>query len=372
MGARAGRARPAAAGDADVFARELAPALLGWWDRHGRKDLPWQRDPTPYRVWVSEIMLQQTQVATVARYYDRFLSAFPDVRALADAPLDAVLHLWSGLGYYARARNLHRAAGIVRDAHAGKLPREFDALAALPGIGRSTAGAILALSANQRFPILDGNVKRVLARVFRVEGWPGDAAIARRLWALAEACTPNARVAHYTQAIMDLGATLCTRRNPACGLCPLQAGCQAAQAGVAHALPGKRAPRARPQRCTVIMLIRDPAGAVLLERRPAAGVWGGLWGFPEAGTAEEVPGWCAAQFGMTPVRLRQRPALQHGFTHFDLQMTPVEACLPRAPARALEGSRWLWYKTGEPAAVGLAAPVSRLLAALGEEAWPAQ
>src|SRR5690606_11569177 len=205
---------------------DVAPALLAWWDLHGRRDLPWQRDPTPYRVWVSEIMLQQTQVGTVARYYGRFLAAFPDLRALADAPLDAALHHWSGLGYYARARNLHRAAGIVRDRHDSIVPGDFAALAELPGIGRSTAGAILALSGNRRHPILDGNVKRVLARAFHVEGWPGDAATNRRLWELADACTPEQRVAHYTQAVMDFGASVCTRRRPGCERCPLKAGCR--------------------------------------------------------------------------------------------------------------------------------------------------
>ncbi|MBN8281052.1 MAG: A/G-specific adenine glycosylase, partial [Gammaproteobacteria bacterium] len=194
--------------DPAAFTSRLAPALLAWWDVHGRKDLPWQQDPTPWRVWVSEIMLQQTQVATVLRYYDAFLAAFPTVTALADADTDAVLHRWSGLGYYARARNLQRAARVVRDEHGGELPADFAALAALPGIGRSTAGAILALSRHQRHPILDGNVKRVLARVFRVEGYPGDTAVAKRLWDLAEQCTPAERVANYTQAIMDLGASL--------------------------------------------------------------------------------------------------------------------------------------------------------------------
>ena len=199
----------------------IAPALLAWWDQHGRKDLPWQVNPTPYRVWVSEIMLQQTQVATVARYFDRFMADFPDVGALAAAPLDAVLHAWSGLGYYSRARNLHRAAQRVCEAHGGELPGDFAALAALPGIGRSTAGAILALAHGLRHPILDGNVKRVLARYHAVDGWPGQTAVARQLWELAESHTPVQRVADYTQAIMDLGATVCTRTRPACDICPL-------------------------------------------------------------------------------------------------------------------------------------------------------
>jgi A/G-specific adenine glycosylase len=348
----------------------LATDLLAWWDRHGRKDLPWQRDPTPYRVWVSEVMLQQTQVATVTRYYDRFLAAFPDVVALANAPDDAVLHHWSGLGYYARARHLHRAARVVRDQHGGAVPTDFATLAALPGIGRSTAGAILALSSGQRHPILDGNVKRVLARVFHVAGYPGDTAVAKRLWELAEACTPATRVAHYTQAVMDLGAALCARARPACGLCPLADGCQARAAGVAATLPGRKPPKARPRRATTLVLARRPDGAVLLERRPPTGVWGGLWGFPEAESPAAVAAWCATALGATPVTTRPRPVLQHAFSHFDLDMTPVEADLAATPARAMDADRYLWCDPAAPAAVGLAAPVARLLAALADPAMP--
>jgi A/G-specific adenine glycosylase len=355
---------------ADCYSARLATDLLAWWDRHGRKDLPWQREPSPYRVWVSEVMLQQTQVATVARYYDRFLAAFPDVVTLADAPADAVLHHWSGLGYYARARNLHRGAQVVRDTHGGVVPTAFAALAALPGIGRSTAGAILALSGDQRHAILDGNVKRVLARVFHVAGYPGDVAVARELWALAEACTPATRVAHYTQAIMDLGASLCARARPACALCPLREGCQARAAGVAAELPARKAARPRPRRSVALVLARRVDGAVLLERRPPTGVWGGLWGFPEAEGAADVAAWCEQVLGVAPVATRARPVLAHAFTHFDLDMTPVEAHLPALPERVMEPGRYLWCQPAAPAAVGLAAPVTRLLAALGSEAMP--
>lgn len=353
---------------AEPFAPRLAPALLAWWDRHGRKDLPWQQDPTPYRVWVSEIMLQQTQVATVLRYYAAFLASFPTVTALADADTDAVLHRWSGLGYYARARNLQRAARVIRDQHGGELPADFAALAALPGIGRSTAGAILALSRGQRHPILDGNVKRVLARVFRIEGYPGDTAVAKRLWDLADQCTPAERVANYTQAIMDLGASLCARAKPACGLCPLQSGCLASRAGVAASLPTRKPAKARPRKATVVLLCVRPDGAVLLERRPEAGIWGGLWGLPEVGDLDAAPGWCAAALGTAPVSQVVRPVLQHGFSHFDLDMLPVELRLPAAPAgaplRAMEDDRWLWYKKDAPARVGLAAPTAKLLSSL--------
>ena len=346
------------------FAPQLAPALLAWWDRHGRKDLPWQRDPTPYRVWVSECMLQQTQVATVLRYYDAFLAAFPNVIALADAEPDAVLHRWSGLGYYARARNLHRAARVVRDTHSGVLPTSFDALAALPGIGRSTAGAILCLSANQRHSILDGNVKRVLARVFRVEGFPGDTAVVKRLWALAEACTPAERVANYTQAIMDLGASLCARRKPACGLCPLAAGCLAHRDGMTAELPARKPPKARPRRAMIVMICVRSDGAVLLERRPDAGIWGGLWGLPETSSMEGVESWCVAALGAPPTELRVRPVLRHGFTHFELDMTPVELRMGSPPMKVMEGDRWLWYKSAAPARVGLPAPIAKLLSTL--------
>jgi len=343
------------------FAPRLAPALLDWWDRHGRKDLPWQRDPTPYRVWVSEIMLQQTQVATVLRYYDTFIDAFPDVLALADAEPDAVLHRWSGLGYYARARNLHRAARLVRDEHGGVIPADFATLAELPGIGRSTAGAILCLAGNQRYPILDGNVKRVLARVFQVAGYPGETAVAKQLWSLAEQCTPTDRVANYTQAIMDLGASLCARRRPACAVCPLAPGCLAHRDGVAEQLPARKPARARPRKATVVMICVRPDGAVLLERRPDAGIWGGLWGLPETASIEGVAGWCATAFGAAPRSQQVRPVLQHGFSHFDLDMTPVELHLDAAPTRVMEGDRWLWYKTDAPAQIGLAAPTAKLL-----------
>ncbi len=342
----------------------IAPALLAWWDRHGRRDLPWQREPTPYRVWVSEIMLQQTQVVTVTRYYDRFLAAFPSLRTLADAPLDAVLHAWSGLGYYGRARHLHRAAQRVRDSHGGELPLDFGELAALPGIGRSTAGAILALAAGQRHAILDGNVKRVLARVHRIERPVTDTAVLRELWSLAEAHTPATRVAHYTQAIMDLGATLCTRRRPACERCPLAARCEAHAAGIAAQLPARSAKRARPQRAATVLLVHDGRGRVLLEKRAEEGLWGGLWGLPEIAVTDEAAAWCTQFIGQPPARLARRPVLRHAFTHFDLDMTPVELEIPAPAPQARDTDRWLWYDLHAPARIGLAAPTTRLLHSL--------
>ena len=346
------------------FTRQLASLLLTWWDQHGRRDLRWQQNPTPYRVWVSEIMLQQTQVTTVARYYDIFMQAFPDVQALADAPADEVLHRWSGLGYYARARNLHRAAQLVRDQHRGVLPADFDELSALPGIGRSTAGAILALSSGQRHAILDGNVKRVLARVFRIEGLPGESAVQRELWTLAERCTPMQRVAHYTQAIMDLGASVCTRRKPACEPCPLRHGCLAFAEGLTGQLPTRKPAKARPLRSCVLLLCARADGAVLLERRADAGIWGGLWGLPEISSVDAAGKWCSARFGSAPELVQVGRVFRHGFTHFDLDITPVECHLARVPLRVMEDDRWLWYNKDAPAKIGLAAPVTKLLGSL--------
>ena len=345
-------------------AQRVAPLLLDWWTRHGRRNLPWQRDPTPYRVWISEIMLQQTQVATVERYYDRFLAAFPDVTALAAAEQDAVLHLWSGLGYYARARNLHRAARIIVDEHGGELPASIEALQALPGIGRSTAGAILALALDRSYPILDGNAKRVLARFFGVDGWPGSSPVNRRLWELAEACTPGERAAQFTQAVMDLGSTVCTRRSPGCAGCPLRQHCVAHGSKRTADIPAARPKRVRPQKKTVFVVMRRGDGSVLLRKRPDEGVWGGLWCFPETSGVDSVAQWCLRHAGRPPERLDVRPALHHSFTHFDLEMTPVEAFVAKPDNLAMDDDRSLWYKLDEPSVVGLARPVSRLLESL--------
>ena len=242
-----------------ALADEVARRLLAWFDDHGRHDLPWQRAATPYRVWVSEIMLQQTQVAVVVPYFERFMARFPDVASLAAAELDAVLHLWSGLGYYARARHLHRAARVVVAEHQGRVPERIEALEALPGIGRSTAGAILSLALGQHQPILDGNCKRVLARCFAVSGWPGSSAVLAKLWALAEALTPVARVGAFNQAMMDLGATLCTRTKPACHACPLAERCQALAQDAVGAYPAPKPRKQKPLRAVQLLLIRDPA-----------------------------------------------------------------------------------------------------------------
>ena len=344
----------------------LAAALLDWHARDGRHHLPWQLSPTPYRVWVSEIMLQQTQVATVIRYYAHFLGRFPDVRTLADASIDEVLHLWSGLGYYARARNLHRAAMSIRDQHAGEFPQSFAAIAALPGIGRSTAGAILALARGERFPILDGNVRRVLARYFGVAGAKAERAGEQRLWELAERCTPQQRVAGYTQAIMDLGATVCVRRRPLCARCPLGEGCFARRTGRQHELPAPRRASVRPTRRVFMVVALEESGGVLLERRPESGVWGGLWCPPEFTTATAASAFIRNSLGAGAVAPQTLAALEHAFTHFDLTITPLLVrCAPAAAV--MEGGTGLWYNIREPARIGLPAPITALLARLADE-----
>lgn len=339
---------------------KFAAALLAWYDRAGRHDLPWLADRSPYRVWIAEIMLQQTRVGTVIPYFQRFMARFPDVAALAAAPLDAVLHQWSGLGYYARARNLRQAARIIMTEHAGRFPDGHAALCALPGIGRSTAGAILAQAFGQRHAILDGNVKRVLARLHAIPGWPGEAAVERRLWALAERHTPVARVGDYTQAIMDLGATLCRRARPACAECPVAALCSAHALGREAEFPAPRPRRTRPLRHTRMLLLSDAAGAVLLERRPPQGIWGGLWCPPELGE-EPAAEWAVRVLGAAIEPTPPPAALRHGFTHFELEIQPVPARIEAPPPASMEPGRWVWYNARSPAQLGLAAIVSRLI-----------
>ncbi|HEY5655691.1 MAG TPA: A/G-specific adenine glycosylase [Woeseiaceae bacterium] len=341
----------------------IAGPLLAWYDRHGRHDLPWQRDVSAYRTWISEVMLQQTQVATVIPYFERFMQSFPTVKALADAGIDEVLHHWSGLGYYARARNLHKAAQQVRDEHGGVFPQDFESVIALPGIGRSTAGAILAQAHHQRHPILDGNVKRVLARYFAIDGWPAETAVANALWEKSEQQTPKERVADYTQAIMDLGATLCSRSKPRCDECPLQQNCAAFAAAAWAAYPGRREKKARPQKQTH-MLIAHHNGSVYLERRPASGIWGGLWCFPEFEDAKQASEWCSKTLGKTNRAAQPWGVLQHAFSHFDLAIQPVEIELEKKRSRVADNNDALWYDLAMPQPVGLATPVSRLLTTL--------
>jgi A/G-specific adenine glycosylase len=338
----------------------VAAELIAWHARQGRHDLPWQIDRTPYRVWVSEIMLQQTQVVTVIPYYTRFMAGFPTVRALADAPIDDVLHLWTGLGYYARARNMHRSAVLVRDEFGGEFPTTFAEVASLPGIGRSTAGAILALSQGQRFPILDGNVKRVLSRYFGVEGSATERAVSERLWQLAEICTPQESVEVYTQAIMDLGATVCTRHKPLCAYCPLSEGCVAKVTGRQHELPSPRPARERRVRKVFMLVAVRGDGSVLLERRPESGVWGGLWCLPEFETLPAALSYAGTSLEKVQGKPRTLGLVEHAFTHFDLVITPL---LVRCAGngRVVEEAGSVWYDTRIPARVGLPAPVKTLL-----------
>lgn len=347
-------------------AQLLADRLLAWFDAHGRKGLPWQQNPTPYRVWVSEVMLQQTQVATVIPYYERFMARFPTVEALAEAPEDEVLHFWTGLGYYARGRNLLACAKILVERHGGDFPTDIEAVTALPGIGRSTAGAILALSRGKRHPILDGNAKRSLSRVFGIEGDPSSASALKALWAAAENCTPRLRVAHYTQAIMDLGATLCTRSRPACTVCPLVEICVAAREGRQAELPGVKQRRERPSREAILLIAEtgdETSRSVLVERRPAAGIWGGLWSPPQFSDEAEALAWCRRELGDV-ADMESLPPIEHGFTHFDLRLQPLRVRFtpsshPRDPPVREAGER-IWYALRSPPKVGLPRPIHQL------------
>jgi len=341
----------------------LSERLLAWYQGHGRRDLPWQHPAAPYPVWISEIMLQQTQVQAVIPYFEKFMAGFPDVHALAAAPLDEVLHVWGGLGYYARARNLHRAAKTVVSDHDGELPRSLDALMALPGIGRSTAAAILALSFGDRHAILDGNVKRVLTRIHAIDGWSGNAPVARELWSLAEQCMSHERPADYTQAIMDLGATVCVRTKPHCEYCPLRAQCDACRHGTQANYPARKQRKPLPLKQTRFLMAGATDGTVLLWRRPPLGIWGGLWSFPAIDAEDDIESWCRGRGLRLAGVVVERKSLTHTFTHFRLQITPLEFAVQNLGRSVMDSDRWLWYNTNEPARIGLATPVSRLLQA---------
>jgi len=334
--------------------------LLCWFDQHGRKDLPWQQTPTPYHVWVSEIMLQQTQVKTVLGYYPRFMHRFPSIESLANATEDDVLSHWSGLGYYARGRNLRKAAIMVMQEFGGTFPQKLDDVISLPGIGRSTAGAILSLANNQHQAILDGNVKRVLARYFALSGWPGKKTVLDQLWSKAEQLTPQKRTANYNQAMMDLGALLCKRRQPDCPNCPLQNGCLAHQQGNPHDYPSSKPKKAKPERTTYMLLLQNQQGEVLLEKRASVGLWGGLWSLPQFDTLIGCQNWLQSQFGLFSQQPTQWPTFRHTFSHFHLQITPLHVPLNKPNHVVMDADNRVWYNSGQQLG-GLAAPVSRLL-----------
>ncbi|MDA3922717.1 MAG: A/G-specific adenine glycosylase [Salinisphaera sp.] len=341
----------------DTPPEQIADALLAWFDRHGRRDLPWQHPRTAYRVWIAEIMLQQTQVTTVVDYFNRFMVRFPDVETLAEAVSDDVMRHWAGLGYYARARNLHAAAQRIVEAHAGELPGDVETLISLPGVGRSTAGAIVAQAFGRWAPILDGNAKRVIARLAAVTATPGTAAYEKPLWQLAERYTPQERVTDYTQAIMDLGATVCTRGRPHCERCPLADRCLAKQAAIQNQLPTRRQRKRREQRETTVLLIEDAQGRILLEKRPPAGIWGGLWSLPEVAADADVEALCTQRYGIRADAGLLLTPLSHTFTHFELTIHP-RRMQHRDTVRIMDANHRWFTRDDRP---GIPAPIARLL-----------
>lgn len=338
----------------------FASLVLNWFDQHGRKHLPWQQNRNPYRVWVSEIMLQQTQVATVIPYFERFMERFPSVHELAAASQDEVLQLWTGLGYYARGRNLHKCAQVVVDQYQAKFPESVDELEALPGIGRSTAGAIISLALNQPATILDGNVKRVLARHHAIEGWPGQKKVADKLWAIAEELSPTKRSADYTQAMMDLGATLCSRSKPLCAQCPVNTTCIAFKEGTPERYPGKKPKKALPVKATQFLIIHNQHGDILLEQRPSVGIWGGLWSFPELSTEENALDHCQQHRGEVAHHEKCSP-FRHTFSHYHLDIHPIHIHIEKTHRKVAGNDSLRWYSEQEWLSLGLAAPVKKLL-----------
>jgi A/G-specific adenine glycosylase len=343
-------------------AAKFATRVVRWQRSHGRHGLPWQGTRNAYRIWLSEIMLQQTQVATVIPYYERFIARFPSVAALAQASEEDVLGLWSGLGYYARGRNIHRAAREVMEQHAGRFPVEFEALAQLPGIGRSTAAAIAAFAGGERRAILDANARRVIARHAGIGGDPANAGVAAQLWTQAEARLPRDGIEPYTQGMMDLGAALCLPRNPQCLLCPVSADCVARLENRIGELPGRRA-RAPTRRRRIAMLVVVSRGEVLLEKRPSPGIWGGLWSLPEADAAERPEAALARDWGIEAVSVEPLPPFEHAFTHFTLEVAPWRIRVRNA-SKAAEGRTATWLALSDLAGAALPSPVRKLLATI--------
>ena len=333
-------------------------SVLAWFDQYGRKNLPWQQNISPYGVWLSEIMLQQTQVVTVIPYYQAFIARFPDVESLAQAAIDDVLGLWSGLGYYARARNLHKAAQIIN--RQGRFPDTLDELMALPGIGQSTAGAILSIAFNLSHPILDGNVKRVLARFKAIPGWPGNSLVNKQLWTVSAMLTPVVRVADYTQAMMDLGATICTRSKPACVKCPLAVGCKAWLTQTVPHFPTARTTKSIPVKQLVLLLLCNNRQQVLLEKRPPTGIWGGLWSLPEFMDEAEALSWCIGH-GAKILYQNLGSVKRHTFSHFHLDYTPLMIAIDNLGYSVMETGSSDWFDIHEIRQLGIAAPIKLLL-----------
>lgn len=349
-----------------IASLDFSRRLLAWFDAHGRHDLPWQKNITPYRVWIAEIMLQQTQVATVIPYFERFMEIFPQLTTLANATADEVLHVWTGLGYYARARNLHKAAKIICTQYNAYFPHELAAIMALPGIGRSTAGAIFSIAWQQRAPILDGNVRRVLCRVHALAGSPTETQLHKQLWDLAEYYTPTERMADYSQAIMDLGATLCKHSKPDCLQCPLKTLCLAYQRGRTSEFPQARSRKILPLKQVQFIVLLNQHRQVLLQKRPPSGIWGGLWSLPEyVGSSETLVPWCEQQFFCRVVSHATLASWRHTFSHFHLQIQPILLEVNTQPYLMMEAEQQVWYNIDKPSRLGLAAPIKKLLKELG-------
>lgn len=338
----------------------FSKALLAWFDVNGRKNLPWQHPLEPYRVWLSEVMLQQTQVETVIPYFQRFIAQYPNIHALAQASIDDVLHLWTGLGYYARARNLHACAQVISTTYAGVFPADLDTLKSLPGIGPSTAAAIASIAFEQPTAILDGNVKRVLTRFHAINEWPGTASVHAKLWELAQHHMPKKRCRDYTQAIMDLGATLCRRSKPECERCPMLSHCKAHKLGTPTAFPVKKASKTKPTKYIQMLIIRNREQNVLLEQRPMLGIWGGLWSLPELAIDEDASDYVDQHYG----KAKQHGDLDeitHIFSHYTLKIQPKVFTVSTPRNEIMESLSILWYNPRVPQKVGLAAPVKKLL-----------
>lgn len=334
--------------------------VINWFDEHGRFDLPWQQNRNLYRVWLAEIMLQQTQVKTVIPYYQRFVETFPSISDLASSTLDDVLSHWAGLGYYSRARNLHKTAVMVMRCHDGEFPELYDDVLALPGIGPSTAGAILAQALNQPHAILDGNVKRVLSRYHAIEGWSGHSAVSKLLWEKARLHTPMERLADYTQAIMDLGATICVGSSPKCMACPLVKACEAFQTDSIALYPAKKQKKKLPIKQVRMLLIRDCEGAVMLEKRPPVGIWGGLWSLPEMSLNQDITEICQQRWGFKLEQFSDEPCFRHTFSHYHLDIHP-SYCQIQVVKNALRSNDDVMWCKQEQLLPAVATPVAKLL-----------